>query len=239
MSLMPSKIGAEPKKLIYLGILVLIAIVAYFLNRTPGDSGPSSTVRTATVGTRPNAAARPAATRSAVRVTQAGVGRTAREYRPSLKPPKDVEPASIDPRLHLAALARLQDVTMAGTSRSLFEISAAPPAQQLAVAEPKPIRPSFIPMGPPAPPPPAPPPPTPRAPPIPLKFYGFVNPARPDVKQAFFIETPDILIAGKSNVIKKRYKVIRIGVNSAEVEDTQFKGDNTKQTLPLEVELQG
>jgi hypothetical protein len=46
-------------------------------------------------------------------------------------------------------------------------------------------------------------------------------------------------VAGEGDMIKKRYKIIRIGVNSAEVEDTVFKGDNTKQTLPLETELQG
>ena len=82
-------------------------------------------------------------------------------------------------------------------------------------------------------------PPTPRAPQIPLKFYGFVNPARPDVKRAFFLDSEDIIVAGEGDLIKKRYKIIRIGINSAEVEDTQFKGDNTKQTLPLETELPG
>jgi hypothetical protein len=96
----------------------------------------------------------------------------------------------------------------------------------------------FVLYGPKAPPPPPPPPPTPKAPPIPLKFYGFVNPARPDVKRAFFLESDEIVIAGEGDMIKKRYKILRIGVNSAEVEDTQFKGDNTKQTLPLETELQ-
>ena len=66
-----------------------------------------------------------------------------------------------------------------------------------------------------------------------------MNPARPDVKRAFFLEGDEIVMAGEGDMIKKRYKIIRIGVNSAEVEDTEFKGDNTKQTLPLETELQG
>ena len=39
--------------------------------------------------------------------------------------------------------------------------------------------------------------------------------------------------------IKKRYKIVRIGVNSAVVEDTEFKGNNKEQTLPLEAELPG
>ena len=39
-------------------------------------------------------------------------------------------------------------------------------------------------------------------------------------------------------MVKKRYKIIRIGMNSAVLEDTQFKNDN-QQTLPLEAELHG
>jgi hypothetical protein len=39
-------------------------------------------------------------------------------------------------------------------------------------------------------------------------------------------------------MIKKRYKIIRIGINSATVEDTQFKSNN-QQTLPLETEVAG
>ena len=66
-----------------------------------------------------------------------------------------------------------------------------------------------------------------------------MNPTRPDVKHAFFLDNDEIVVAGEGDLIKKRYKILRIGVNSAEVEDTTFKGDNTKQTLPLETELQG
>jgi len=106
-------------------------------------------------------------------------------------------------------------------------------------AEPEKIKPAFVLYGPKPPPPPPAPPPTPRAPAIPLKFYGFVNPARPDVKRAFFMENDEIIVAGEGDVVKKHYKILRIGINSAEVEDIQFKGDNTKQTLPLETELQG
>jgi hypothetical protein len=155
-----------------------------------------------------------------------------------MKPPKGVEPSATDPTLHLNALAKLQDVKLEATTRSLFEISAAPPEVLMAkdVAPIKVVRP-FV--GPKAPPPPPPPPPTPRAPAIPLKFYGFVNPTRPDVKHAFFLDNDEIIVAGEGDLIKKRYKILRIGVNSAEVEDTTFKGDNTKQTLPLETELQG
>ena len=39
-------------------------------------------------------------------------------------------------------------------------------------------------------------------------------------------------------MVKKRYKILRIGVNSAVVEDTEFKSNN-QQTLPLVAELAG
>jgi hypothetical protein len=157
-----------------------------------------------------------------------------------MKPPKGVDPSATDPTLHLNALAKLQDVKLEVTTRSLFEISATPPVA-LTQNEPAKIKlaNAFHLYGPPPPPADPPKPPTPRAPAIPLKFYGFVNPTRPDVKHAFFLDNDEIIVAGEGDLIKKRYKILRIGVNSAEVEDTTFKGDNTKQTLPLETELQG
>ena len=77
--------------------------------------------------------------------------------------------------------------------------------------------------------------PEPKAPPIPLKFYGFVNKTKVGDKRAFFLDGEDIVIAGEGDMIKKRYKIVRIGVNSAVVEDTEFKTNN-QQTLPLEAE---
>ena len=92
-------------------------------------------------------------------------------------------------------------------------------------------------MGP-QPPPPVVVPADPKAPPIPLKFYGFVNKSKVGDKRAFFLDGDDIVIAAEGDMIKKRYKIVRIGVNSAVVEDTQFKSNN-QQTLPLEAELAG
>jgi hypothetical protein len=243
MNLMPAKIGAEPKKVAVVVVLMAVAAYFYISNRNSGESdAPSRSV----VSTAPGPVASPAVGQKASRAGSRSAGRGAegggnpREFRPSMKPPKGVEPSATDPTLHLSALIKLQDVKLEPTTRSLFEISAAPP-EVLAAKEPGKIKvvDAFRLIGPKAPPPAPPPPPTPRAPAIPLKFYGFVNPARPDVKRAFFLEGDEIVVAGEGDMIKKRYKIIRIGVNSAEVEDTVFKGDNTKQTLPLETELQG
>jgi hypothetical protein len=242
MNLMPAKIGAEPKKVAV--VLVLLAVAAYFYisNRNSGESdAPSRSIAPTAVSTAPAAGAgQRAGTRPVSRSAGRGSGsNNPREFRPSMKPPKGVDPSATDPTLHLNALAKLQDVKLEATTRSLFEISATPSVEAKLMTEPAKIKPAFVPYGPKAPPPPPPPPPTPRAPAIPLKFYGFVNPTRPDVKHAFFLDNDEIIVAGEGDLIKKRYKILRIGVNSAEVEDTQFKGDNTKQTLPLETEWQG
>jgi hypothetical protein len=50
-------------------------------------------------------------------------------------------------------------------------------------------------------------------------------------KRAFFLDGDDIVVATEGQLIKQRYKVIRIGVNSVVVEDMQFQN---QQTLPLE-----
>ena len=74
---------------------------------------------------------------------------------------------------------------------------------------------------------PAPPPPPPA---IPLKFYGYSGALRSTVRRAFFLDGEDIVQAGENETIRNRYKIIRIGVNSAVVEDIVAKN---QQTLPL------
>jgi hypothetical protein len=139
---------------------------------------------------------------------------------------------TIDPTLRLDLLAKVQGVKLTGGNRSLFDFSAPPPPDPKKVVEQAKAAAPAKPYGPqPAPPPPT-PTPTPPPPPIPLKFYGFVNSSRPGApKRAFFLEGEDIHVAGEGELIKKRYKVVRIGVNSVVVEDTEHKHE---QTLPLE-----
>ena len=157
------------------------------------------------------------------------------EFKPTLKPKDPIDPSRVDPTLRLNLLAKLRDVTVSGGGRSLFDFATAP-APKVEIAKVKPILPggakkaAFI--GPVRPEPPKPkvePPP----PPIPLKFYGFTKVVHQGQKQAFFLEGDDIFVAGEGDVIKNRYKVVQIGINSALVEDTSNKH---QQRLPLETE---
>lgn len=241
MNLMPSKLGADPKKIAILGVLVASAVVLYFYNSNSGGGDSSSPTpapsRPRTAITAPSGAvAQRAAERPSFRRVQQDAGGT-REFRPSFKP-KNIDPATIDPTLRLDLLAKLKKVDVDAGMRSLFEISAAPPtATEVNVKEPAKIAIGHPFVGP-VLPKPALPAPEPKAPPIPLKFYGFINKNKGGDRRAFFLDGEDIVIAGEGDTIKKRYKILRIGVNSAVVEDTEFKSNN-QQTLPLEAELKG
>jgi hypothetical protein len=236
MNWIPSNLGAEPKKVAILVVMAAIGGFAYLYNRNPSE-GPSSAppiLSRAPVTTSYGAGAA-RLQRPSFRVVENGSNSGTREFRPSLKI-KDIEPSNIDPTLHLDLLVKLRNVSVDPSSRSLFEIGTAPPPDTGIVDPPKiAIARPFV--GP-QPPKPVEPPAEPKAPPIPLKFYGFVNKSKVGDKRAFFLDGDDIVIAGEGDMIKKRYKIVRIGINSAVVEDTQFKSNN-QQTLPLEAEMAG
>jgi len=240
MNWMPSSVGAEPKKVAILAVIVVAAAGVFLYNRNSSEGPASAPVIasrapvTASYGAGAGTGAvRPE--RAALRSQNAAASAT-REFRPSLKI-KNVDPSGVDPTLHLDLLAKLKTVPADAGARSLFEIGAAPPVEVAAVKEPAKIAIVHPVVGPQLPPP-AVVPPEPKAPPIPLKFYGFVNKSKVGDKRAFFLDGEDIVIAAEGDMIKKRYKIVRIGVNSAVVEDTQFKTNN-QQTLPLEAELAG
>jgi hypothetical protein len=225
--------GAEPKKLAVLVGLLAVAGYFYFSNRDSSATASATPGPAASSSASPvRVAARPA---SRAKNADAASNSSPREFRPFV--PKSVDPSGVDPTLRLDELAALRQVPIEGSTRSLFELSSAPPVE-VALKDPGPIKPKPVIVGPVAPPPPPGPPPDPKAPPIPLKFYGFVNQSKAGDKRAFFLDGEDIVIANEGDMIKKRYKIIRIGINSATVEDTQFKSNN-QQTLPLEAEMNG
>jgi hypothetical protein len=235
MKLIPTQLGAEPRKLAILGGLAVLLVYFFVSNRSSDDASAPARPRAQETGMPASAPVRSIA-RTTTR--RSGLNRNLQEFRPSLKP-KDVDRSTIDPTLHMDLLAKLQDVKVEGASRSLFEFSKEPPPPQeiAGVKEPDPIH-VFKPYGPPPPPKPEPPAPPPKAPPIPLKFYGFINPNRTvGPRRAFFLDGDEIIVASEGQMIKNRYKIVRIGINSAVVEDTQFK--DSQQTLPLETEQAG
>ena len=234
MKLIPANVGANRKNLTALGVLVVILVGVFFYENSSSNTPAAPTVST---NTAPAVSPVPQRAPNVVPVSVERRRQTNRveDFRPTLKLKEGTDVSKIDPTVRVDLLAKLRDQEMKGGTRSVFAFGSAPPppvppidvkaleakkkeeeAKQKAEADkPKP-------------------PPKPQAPPIPLKFFGYST--RTASKRAFFLDGDDIDIAGENEVIKNRYKIIRIGVNSVVVEDTQFKD---QQTLPLVEELAG
>ena len=228
------KFGAEPKKVAILGGLLLLAAFLLYRNVFSGNPGSEARPKPSRV---PSAIAPPELTpATASRPNASGRRSATQEFRPPYKQKAAIDPGSIDPRLRLDLLAKVQSVEPQGATRNVFQFGT---AEMPAIKEPSKIIPKT-----PADiarenaqrnaPPPA--PVTPPPPPITLKYYGYIAQRADGRKRAFFLDGDDILVAAEGEVLKRRYKVVRIGVNSAIVEDTQF---NNTQTIPLQEEAAG
>jgi hypothetical protein len=213
------KLGAEPKKIALLAMLGGAAGYLLYSNLISGDE-------------------RPVAPRSTLRrdfdAPQAAEPRTptaprprSPEFRPSLKSGRTdggVDAFSADPALRLDLLTRVQTVKFEGGDRNLFQFGPAPAPKPVPA---KAASNSVLPMTSKPPEPPPKPPPTP----IPLKFYGYTSPGPAGERRAFFLDGDDILVAAEGALVKRRYRVVRIGLNSCVVEDVEQK---YQQTLMLE-----
>ena len=234
------KLTAERKRLVYLvGILAVLGAYSLYTNVLSGPSNPepSRPSRPTARATRAPIVPADSEPQSTPR-RPAASSRLSEEFRPSLKPkrPEDrVDPMTIDPTLRLDLLAKVQAVNIEGGRRNLFQVGQPPPP-------PLPPEPTIRPrsgsqVAADAPPPGPPQPPSlPQAPPITLKYYGYSSARGDNRKHAFFLDGDDILVAAEGETVKKRYRVVRIGVNSVVMEDTQFKHE---QTLPLQAEAAG
>jgi hypothetical protein len=227
------KLGAnEPKKLVMLGLLGVVAAYLVYSNVFSGPSNreaPTAPARSADVPAVPGASAPAQSAQTTAPRPQAGRGRSD-EFHPvvrSKRPEDRIDPTKVDPTLRRDLLAKLQAVTASGPGRNLFQFGQ-PPAKEL----PRGPEPNVLPKPPPVvantepPKPPGPPPP----PPITLKYYGYTSPKVGGGKTAFFLDGEDILVAREGETLKRRYRLVRIGVNSVVMEDTESK---RQQTIPL------
>ncbi len=156
------------------------------------------------------------------------------EFKPSLKagkPGEGPDPDKVDPTLRTDLLAKVQAVQYQGVERNLFQFGAPKPkppspaqiaaAKKEAEAAAKKIAEASAPAS----------PPKPAAPPINMKYFGYANRPGDSRRRAFLLDGDDILVIYEGEIIKKRYKVIRIGISSLVVEDLEF---HSEQTLPLQ-----
>ena len=234
MNLLPDKIGGSRKQYMWLGGLLVALVAVYFINSTPSGPAPQTPVAKPQPSISRLGALVPDTSSGPKLATRSG--RKADDFRPTLKLPEGTDVTKIDPTLKVELLAKLQKVALEGGARSVFDYGqppAPPPPPPVAAIKPEVIAAqnkaradaeAFAKEHPVKPPPP----------PIPLKFYGYANRLSGPARQAFFLDGEDIQIKAENDVIRNRYKIIRIGINSAVVEDLQ---SHDQQTLALVAEL--
>ena len=223
-------LGAEPKKVAALAVLVAAALVGLYLNSS-GDSTPAAASRAVSNST-PNpipAPANPAPPRTRARAANSEFTARVLGSRPDDHPVL----SSIDPKLQLDLLAKVQAVQPIEGGRNLFQFAAAPAPDKPLPAVPTGV--PTIPINHPAPPtttvlssertgPPA-------APPINLKYYGYTLSKSDGRKKAMLLDGDDIFLVVENQTVKQRYRIVRIANTSIDIEDTQFK---STQTLKLQ-----
>ena len=232
------KLGAEKNKVILLGVLGAIACLTVY---TQFFSGPEP---------RP-AARRPAASRAAT----ASQRKTARRQRPASRPARGqtfrpsfgggdgsgepLDPMTVDPTLRTDLLAKVREVEFGGVKRNIFRFgerkpkkAEGPTAEELAEAAKRTKEAASKPASEPPNSNSKPQVKTPKAPPIQWKYYGFANSSKDTRKRAFLLgDEEEVFIATEGDIFEKRYRIVRIGVNSIVIEDMRFKDE---QTLPLQ-----
>jgi hypothetical protein len=205
---MALKVGTEDKKKVYLasglGLVMLILLVRFlWQNFAPSSApvAPPPTVVTAPRPAAPTASAEGSSTASPYARTAVKVSGL----------------AALDPTLHPEIMRQAESLAYTGNGRNIFSQFSAPPVIPKPIA---PIRNANVDTGPPPPPPP---------PPITLGFYGYAA-EKTGQKQVFLLHGDDIFIASEGDVVDRRYRVVKIGTASVQVEDIPY---HNTQTLPL------
>jgi hypothetical protein len=116
-----------------------------------------------------------------------------------------------EPELRLDLLAKLQTLEYSGTHRNIFIATPppppTPPGQQ---ANQQPARQVVGPMPPPPPPPLQ----------IPAELFGYESMPKSGKRVAFFTSGDDVLVVPEGDTFLNRFRLVRIGNDSADVEET-------------------
>jgi hypothetical protein len=163
----------------------------------------------------------PASSSAPVAATQtaAGTAHPATRRTKSGKVIAVVEPR-LDPTLELNLLKQSEEIKYAGNGRNIFvagSLATIPKPVASGVTDPNHQAQMFR------------PPPVPAPPPIMLKFFGFTNEPG-EARKVFLSQGEDVFIAGEGEIVNRRYRVLRIGANSVEMEDVLY---NNRQSIPL------
>lgn len=195
------KVGAEDRKKVAIAGVLMVAALLLVVRMLLVDSGPS-------------ASAPPSLDQSGATAAQ-----PLRTNPRRLAKEKKTQSATLnlDPRLRLDLLKSSEDVRYAGTGRNIF-------LSQEEAPIPKPVAPARLEDT-----AKSTQPPVPSPPPIELRFFGFANkPGQP--RKVFLAKGQDVFIAGEGDIVDRRYKVLRIGPTSIELQDVL---NNNRQSIPI------
>jgi hypothetical protein len=202
-------IGTENKKRVYqlaALVVVMLGIAAWEIfgsssTPTPPPASPGPTVVTAPPPSAASETAQETTTAGSYAHPAAKVGGL----------------AALDPTLHPEIMRQAESLEYTGKGRNIFSLTSMPTEIPKPVAS---VRQVAVDTGPPPPPPP---------PPITLGFYGYAS-EKSGQKQVFLLHGDDIFIASEGDVVDRRYRVVKIGAASIQVEDIPY---HNTQTLPL------
>ena len=198
-----------PKKK-FIALLILVPLCAWLVYRNIVSPAPLNGIASVPpAGTAQGTERAPAASRP-------GAPRNVRQQRDQTMNLQKL--AALDPTLRLDLLEQIRQVDYKGPSRNIFEPYTPPPPQQ--PVEAPPVSAPVIPRS-----------SGPAPVNIPWKFYGMAVRSGSFQKKAFLTDGEEIFIGEEGSLFARRYKIVRIGVNSIEVEDTQT---SQKQQLPLQ-----
>ena len=227
------KLGAERNKVIVLALASVVAAGTVYVQFFAGEETPPARRRpvVAAGGSAPERDPRRRRAQAPPRQVRG------QNFRPTFRradSDEPLDPMSVDPTLQTDLLAKVRSVEFVGVERNLFQFGerkklvASPSAEEIKLSQERlkklqeERRKSVEKKG------------GVRkltAPRIDWKYYGFANSRRDTRKRAFLLDGEEIFVATEGDVFKKRYRIVRIGINSIVIEDMQFKQE---QKLPLE-----
>jgi hypothetical protein len=194
------KVGSEDKKKLIAASAFGVIAVASFIYNFAGSSSSDT----------PSAPAPAAVT-------------TASAPGPAAPATARITPSKLDPTLHPEGMLLTESLVYSGKGRNIFAPPGTVTEPTKLAAIPKPIAsPRYVPQTPvnTGPPPP---------PPINLRYFGTAT-RKDGTRQAFLLQGEDVFVAGKGDIVSRRYKIG--DVTARDIEVTDLTNNNT-QRLPL------
>jgi hypothetical protein len=194
------KVGSEDKKKLIMASAFGVIAIASFIYNFAGSSSSDT----------------PSAPPPATVTTTSAPG-------PAAPATARITPSKLDPTLHPEGMLLTESLVYSGKGRNIFAPPGTVTESTKLAAIPKPIAsPRYVPQtsvntGPPPPPP------------INLRYFGTAT-RKDGTRQAFLLQGEDVFVAGKGDIVSRRYKIG--DVTARDVEVTDMTNNNT-QRLPL------